>query len=438
MHDDSDENGTKVNSKYSNFDEALQMCVTELKRGLNQLGFTSRSTLSDMELAAVGIAYNTGRYNPRKALRQGYLDGKRYYGENLFDYIRLAHTVASAGAESLLTKPTAGLSIMSPPTEITASGAFFRVDTRESVLRIRSAPQKSDPPQANVIGNLPDGHIVRSLTDTVTNGFREVQTSLNRALLHGFVANEYLVADESVQNITIVIPDKNPPASGIVAVYMPRKPGKVTRRVDLAGAHSLNEPGQPERHGESAEVLRAELVAIIDWPAVESSDHKRYKPRDKLTFCNIYCHDYCFLSGVYLPRVWWSDKALIMLSQGKEVAPLIGSNLYEMRANDFFRWLRDFGAEFGWRQTGTLNKLQQVANQGGVAIIFARRKEEGKSGHIVVAPETAERGAKRDALGEVVAPLQSQAGENNFRFGTGKINGWNGEQFAESAFWIHP
>ena len=60
-----------------------------------------------------------------------------------------------------------------------------------------------------------------------------------------------------------------------------------------------------------------------------------------------------------------------------------------MRANDLFRWLRDFGLRFGWRQTGTLTKLQQAANQGAIGLIVARRKEEGEPGHIVVVvPET--------------------------------------------------
>ena len=73
-----------------------------------------------------------------------------------------------------------------------------------------------------------------------------------------------------------------------------------------------------------------------------------------------------------------------------------------------------------------------------MALIAARRKEDGKSGHIVaVVPETADHGAMRDASGEVIAPLQSQAGSRNFRYGTGKANWWNDEQFTDSAFWIH-
>lgn len=425
--------------RYTNFDDALQMCVAELKRALNQQGLAQRSSLSDMELAAVGIAYNTGSYNPRKGLRQGYFDQKRYYGEYLFDYIRLAHTVTVSGASPLLEAPAAGLSLVPPPSELTAQGEFFRVDTREGMLRVRSEPRKSDPSQANVIGNLPDGHPVRAISDKVHNGFREMETSLNGALLHGFVAQKYLVADNAIQNIAIVAPAAIPPKTGIIEVYMPRKSGQVTRRGDRANAHSLNEAGQPGRHGDAAEALRAELAAIIDWLAVDKPVHKRYQPHGGLTFCNIYCHDYCYLAGVYLPRVWWTSKALIALSQGKQVEPLIGAAINELRANDLFRWLRDFGADFGWRQTGTLSKLQQAANQGGVALIVARRKEDGKSGHIVaVVPETAEQSARRDASGEVVAPLQSQAGVSNFRYSTGKTNWWNGEQFAESAFWIHP
>ena len=87
----------------------------------------------------------------------------------------------------------------------------------------------------------------------------------------------------------------------------------------------------------------------------------------------------------------------------------------EVRANDLFPWLRDFGLEFGWRQTGTLSKLQDAANQGAIALIVARRKQDGKSRHIViVGPETNEARARRNSAGEVTAPLQGQAGAVNF------------------------
>ncbi|MNQ99081.1 hypothetical protein D3C85_1148030 [compost metagenome] len=139
-----------------------------------------------------------------------------------------------------------------------------------------------------------------------------------------------------------------------------------------------------------------------------------------------------------MPRVWWTSPALLQLKAGKQVPPLLGNTIAEMRANDLFRWLQDFGPTFGWRQTGTLTKLQTEANQGAVGIIVARRREDGKSGHIVmVVPETTDDTAKRDGSGDVTAPLQSQAGARNFRLGRGKPNWWKGEEFAESAFWLH-
>ncbi|MFQ6572714.1 hypothetical protein [Pseudomonas sp. UM16] len=424
--------------RYEHFDDTLDMCLGELKRGLKTLGLQGRSSLTTHELAAVAIAYNTGGFNPKKGLRQGHFDGEHFYGEKIFDFIRLAQTVALPGDVAELIAPAAGLAVMPAPSPVDAQGEFFRVDTREGMLRVRSEPNISDPPQANVIGHLPDGHPVRAVTKKAQGGFREVETSLAGALLHGFVSQKFLLATTDVQDVPIVTPATSPPSTGVVAVSMPRKPGRVTRRVEAAGAHSLNEPNQPTRQGTSADELRAQLAAIIKWLAVDNPSHKRYQPHSGLTFCNIYCHDYCHLAGVYLPRVWWTSKAAIALAKGKQVDALIGDTIFEVRANDLFRWLRDFGPDFGWRQTGTLSKLQQAANQGGIGLIVARRKEEGKSGHIVaVVAETPEFSAIRDSAGDVTSPLQSQAGATNVRYGTGRKNWWNGEQFAESAFWVH-
>ena len=52
-------------------------------------------------------------------------------------------------------------------------------------------------------------------------------------------------------------------------------------------------------------------------------------------------------------------------------------------------------------------------------------------------PESSEKKARRDVDGDVTAPLQSQAGVTNFQYGTGTLNWWNDDRFAESAFWMH-
>lgn len=69
--------------------------------------------------------------------------------------------------------------------------------------------------------------------------------------------------------------------------------------------------------------------------------------------------------------------------------------------------------------------------------MVARRKMENRSGHIVmVLPESGTIEPKRDATGEVVVPVQSQAGATNVKRGTGNP-WWTGDQFAEWAYWIH-
>ena len=429
--------GYFLNKTYAQFAATLAQCIDELKRALKKLGLDARTSLSDLDLAAVAIAYNTGRFVPSKGLKQGFFNGHRFYGEQVFDFLQLAHTVALRAQTPALTPAAGGAALLPLASPVTAKGPMFKVNTQDGMLRLRKTPEVSDPPQVNVIGHLPVAHPVRAVTGKRVKGFFEVETSLSGGLLRGFAAAKFLEPAAHVTSVPVIDAEAAPPSTGIAAVYMPRKSG-VTKRTDPAKAHSLNEPSQPGRTGTTPAKLCDELAAIIAWLAVDDPTHQRYQPRPGVTFCNVYAHDYCHLAGVYLPRVWWSGKALMLLAQGKPVEPLYGDTIAEMRANDLFRWLRDFGPSFGWRQTGTLTKLQQAANQGGIGTIIARRKEEGKSGHIaMVVPETQEQTVRRGADGEVLAPLQSQAGATNFQYGRGRANWWNGEEFAESAFWVH-
>lgn len=428
-----------LQKKYERFSDSIGKAITELQSALHKVGFDGKPTLSDFELCAVAIAYNTGGFKPSKGLKQGFQgDDGRFYGEQINDFLQLAHTVAAPGGTPAVQPAAAGFAIVPPPTPVAATGPAFVVSTQTSPLRVRSEPRVSRPPDANVIAHLPDGQPVRALSGISTNGFIEIETSLNGANIHGFASADFLKPAPRATDIPVVTPKAEPPASGIVAVFMPQKPGAITKRTALADAHSLDEPDMPGRKGTTPAELCAELAAIIDYLAVDKPSFKRYQPRDGLTFCNIYAHDYCRLAGVYLPRVWWTPGAIERLARGEAVQPLIGQTIDEQRANDLFRWLRDFGPRFGWRQTGTMTKIQQHANQGGIGIIVARRKEDGRSGHIVaVVPETDDKRAKRDSTGEVIQPLQSQAGARNFRYGGLSGEWWRSDQFAESAFWLH-
>ncbi|HEU4710383.1 MAG TPA: hypothetical protein VFS76_02405 [Pyrinomonadaceae bacterium] len=431
-----------LQKRYANFDECLQKALAELTHAKNGIGFKNRTSLDDREQALVAIAYNigVGNFRASRGLKQGFRPpGGKFYGEQIFDFIRLSKTVAVDGIPPAVTTPSRGTAAVPPPSPVEASGRLFRVDVRETPLRLRSEPKiDKNNPTANVIARLPDGHIVQAVSNKQTDGFLEVETSLLGAHFRGFASAQFLKAARDVDEVPVLHPAPAPPTSGIVAVTMPRKPGTVTKRVGIATAHSLNEPDQPRRKGTTPDELRAELAAIIEYLGVDKPAHKRYKPITNATFCNIYAHDYCHLAGVYLPRVWWTAGAIERLAQGQNVPILLGNTIEEQRANDLFRWLRDFGLRFGWRQTGSLTSMQLEVNQGAIGVIVARRKNDGLSGHIaVVVPETDDDSAKRNAAGEVTAPLQSQAGRNNFKYGTGGTNWWKGDQFAESAFWLH-
>lgn len=450
-----------LEKRYANFSQCLAKCIGELREKQNTVKtlkhLKDKTKLDDLEMAQLAIAYNTGGYNPSLGLRQGYHNKQedKYYGQYFLEYLRQAHTVVlpeavpalvpappTPGDSATTPTPTAvvtlaassGPALVAPPTPVEATGKVYVVDVQHDPLNLREQPSKTAPIRAK----LPDGHPVQAVSNKKVNGFLEVETSLHGAHFQGFAHTDYLKPAKGIEAVPVPVPAASP-TGPLPAVIMPRKAGTLTRRVDPASAHTLNEPGQPAgRKGKTPDELRAELNANIDWLAVDKAAHKRYQPHSGVTFCNVYAHDYCHLAGVYLPRVWWSQAAVERLAQGQNVTPNLGDTIDEMRANDLFRWLRDFGLRFGWQRTGNLSKLQEEANLGAVAVIVARRTLEGRSGHIVaVVPESGALTALRGAQGEVIRPVHSQAGAENFRRGTGKRQWWLGQEFAEYAFWVH-
>ena len=89
-----------LSRRYADFDTALARCVGELKSALKRIGWQAKTSLTDAEMAGVAIAYNTGRYDPAKGLKQGYFDGSKYYGENYFAYLQLAKGARFPAAEA--------------------------------------------------------------------------------------------------------------------------------------------------------------------------------------------------------------------------------------------------------------------------------------------------------------------------------------------------
>ena len=374
-----------LQKKWATITACVEKCVAELQEAMNRQGWERKASLTDTERVYLGIAYNRGSANLNKGFKQGYFSDGRYYGENIFEFLRIAQTIDAGSVPLVPTPSPAPVPILAPipipipipapvptpapvpvptpaplppPTPIEATDNIYMVRVRETRLRLRREPRiPRRRPTANVIARLPDGQLVHRLSGKKSDTFLEIETSLHGAYFRGYAARRYLVPVRKATAIEVVTPaPPAPPApldtpSDIPAVYMPRNEGTVTKRTQSAGAHSLNEPNQPGRTGTTAAERVASLAGIIDWLAVDKPAHRRYQPTGTATFCNIYAHDYAFLAGVYLPRVWWLQDAIEKMARGGKVEPLYEKTIDEQRANDLFRWFRAYGSRFGWRQT---------------------------------------------------------------------------------------
>lgn len=214
--------------------------------------------------------------------------------------------------------------------------------------------------------------------------------------------------------------------------HLSKNSSTATRALTSGRPYPLSEADRPSRTAGT----REELEAIVRYLDVEKSP--RYKPTDAQTYCNIYACDYCYLAGVYLPRVWWNAAALANWNAGRTVVENYGVTVNELNANVLYAWLRDVGADFGWREAVTLDELQTAANAGQIGVICAQRNPLSKSGHIVVVvPESTPPSVAEHAGGTVKVPLQSQAGRMNYCFSCAPGRWWESLQFSASGFWIH-
>jgi Bacterial SH3 domain len=282
--------------------------------------------------------------------------------------------------------------------------------------------------ESTKIAVLPMGKEVEKLAESSTPGWWQVSTNLQGSDITGFVNSRFLVKVRD-----FVEPDT---VSSISSVHLQRS-SDVTRK-NKAWAFALNEDGQPTRDSATSATEQAgALTDIVGWLNVENVRHLRYQPIPSATYCNIYAYDYCYLAGVYLPRVWWTSRALIDLAAGRNVQPIYGQTVHEMNANSLFVWLEDFGPTFGWRRTASLDEMQNAANNGQAVTICAQNRIPNRSGHIVmVVPETNANNAER-RNGAVTKPLQSQAGRTNYKY---RIDLWwirLASTFREHGFWIN-
>lgn len=300
---------------------------------------------------------------------------------------------------------------------------FYKTTAAE--LNFRKAPKVAS---GNVLAVLPEGHLVQKLADAANNWWK-VKTTVNGTELEGYVHSSYL----KKTNALAPAPEHTPAPKTLPMANLKEGDPSV-KRSNTRWAFPLGEPNMPRRDAKANPTDKISAIGkIVRFLDVEKSG--RYQPKTTSTYCNIYAYDFCYLTGVYVPRVWWNSQAIVDLRAGKKVTAQYGTTVNEMNANSLYTWLCDYGTEFGWKRSFDLDEIQDAANQGKIGIICAIRKNSNESGHIcAVVPETVSAKATRVA-GKVGIPLQSQAGRTNKAYFSSKW--WTAAYYRAFGFWIH-
>lgn len=90
-----------LQKKYEQFGESLGKALQELNAAAKRIHLDNKRPLSDNDMCAIAIAYNTGGFNPAKGLKQGFFDGTHFYGENMFNFIQLSRSVQLPAAPAV-------------------------------------------------------------------------------------------------------------------------------------------------------------------------------------------------------------------------------------------------------------------------------------------------------------------------------------------------
>ena len=356
----------------------------------------------------------------------GWRESATYKGWDVKQYVNGGATLCSLGNAFERCEAKDDFGQFKPVGFDLTKGQGTQMMVTATSLNLRVAPTT----QGNTpLAALPQGTLVNLLGPSV-DGWSRVRCQLHGGDVVGYVSSKYLAAPTAEAHEVAALATPQAPA-----VHLGENNANSKRSSTSGRAYPPGESGRPgRRQGTTAQKCQ-DLQGIGDWLAVETS--ARFQ-RSGVTFCNVYAADYCYLAGAYLPRVWWTDKALAAIVGGSVPPVVYDQTVREMRADDLHQWLIDYGDQFGWRRVFDLTALQTAANGGGVGVICADREAAGLPGHItIVVPEDAGHQARRDADGNVTQPLQTQAGGKNYRYGSAGPNWWLGGEFRSHVFFVH-
>ena len=119
-----------LDRKWRRFESSLAKCVEELRNAQSRASLSGETTLTDVQQVHVAIAYNAGSFKPAKGLKQGFFDGRRFYGEMILEFLRLAQTVSIPSAPATVRAPAPGVAPLAPPTRVVSTGQVLEVDVK--------------------------------------------------------------------------------------------------------------------------------------------------------------------------------------------------------------------------------------------------------------------------------------------------------------------
>lgn len=306
-------------------------------------------------------------------------------------------------------------------------------EVKATKLNLRSRPRVA---ASTRIGALAEGAPVQKLGDAEVPDWVRIRAVLSGRLVEGFVASGYLRAVRRIARPAVRLAP--PIAFEIPEPHLRENRRSITRARDGGRAYPLGEAGRPRRTGRRPQTRARELVEVVRYLDSEKRRHERYWPRGRTTYCNVYAYDYCHLAGAYLPRVWWKETALREILAMRQVPVRYDGTVRELNANALHDWLEDYGPEYGWKRVVTPDVLQAAANNGEVCLVVAKHRDLNRSGHIAaVVPEGDRVQAVRNDAGEVLRPVESQAGSRNHRFVAKSRAWWAGASYQSFGFWRH-
>lgn len=241
-----------LRKRWADFEACLMQFIDELKEATKRQGWAGKSTLSDEERVFVAIAYNKGKADCALGFKQGHKCDGRCYGENVYDFLRIAQGIPLNGEVLAVRLPALPIPPLSPPPLFKRMWPVYEVDVEEVPLRLRSEPRISEPnPGANVIARLPRGHLVQQVSRKKTGEFVEIETTLEGMALQGFASSKFL---RRVERARRVRPSSEKQGRVVARAPQPTAGSKAKRK------EAIVPPSPPEASDELSKSMDIEAI----------------------------------------------------------------------------------------------------------------------------------------------------------------------------------